>query len=72
MMHHESENIIGRLIDSLPEKQRSVMHPRDIEGKTYREIAETLRLTEADVKVNLHRARKLIKEQFNRLDKYGL
>ncbi|MCM1311811.1 MAG: RNA polymerase sigma factor [Bacteroides sp.] len=72
MMHSESESIVGQLINRLPEKQRTVVHLRDIEGKTYKEIAGTLGLTEADVKVSLHRARTWIKEQFNRLDKYGL
>lgn len=72
MAHRENESIVGRLIDRLPEKQRSVVQLRDIEGKTYKEIADVLGLTEADVKVSLHRARKQIKEQFNRLDKYGL
>lgn len=72
MVRDERESIVRRLVDSLPEKQRTVMHLRDIEGKTYKEIAGILGLTESDVKVNLFRARKQIREQFNRLDKYGL
>ena len=49
-------------MDSLPEVQRTIMLLRDIEGKTYREIAETLDISETQVKVYLYRARTKIKE----------
>ena len=64
--------LIRRLIDSLPEKQRSCMQLRDIEGKTYIEIADILQLTEAQVKVYLHRARTKVREQAEKIEKYGL
>ena len=49
-------------MDSLPEVQRTIMLLRDIEGKTYQEIAQTLDISESQVKVYLHRARTKIKE----------
>jgi RNA polymerase sigma-70 factor (ECF subfamily) len=54
---------IKQLMHSLPEKQRLVMHLRDVEELTYDEIAETLQITLDQVKVYLHRARKTIREK---------
>jgi len=64
--------LIRRLIDSLPEKQRSVMQLRDIEGKSYKEIAAILALSEEQVKVNIFRARQAIKKKFIQAEEYGL
>lgn len=54
---------VRKLINSLPEKQRTIVQLRDIEGKTYQEIAETMQISLSDVKVNLFRARGKLKEQ---------
>jgi len=51
------------LMQELPEKQRLTMHLRDIEGLSYQEISEQLELPMNQVKVNLHRARKTIREK---------
>lgn len=53
---------IHALLAQLPEKLRSCMQLRDFEGKNYREIADILGITEDQVKVNIFRARKYIKE----------
>lgn len=50
-------------MNRLPEKQRTCMQLRDVEGKAYKEIAEILGLTEEQVKVNIFRARQTIKEK---------
>lgn len=52
---------IKNMIDQLPEKQKLVMHLRDIEGHTYQEIADALSLPLGQVKVNLFRARQTIR-----------
>ena len=64
--------LVRRLIDQLPEKQRSVMQLRDMEGKSYKEIAAILGITEEQVKVNIFRARQTIKQQFTKTEEYGL
>lgn len=64
--------IVKRLVDELPEKQRSCMQLRDFEGKTYKEIADVLGITEEQVKVNIFRARQNIKQRYQEFDKYGL
>ena len=71
-VEREKIRIVRELIDSLPEKQRSCMQLRDIEGKTYKEIAAILGVTEEQVKVNIFRARQTIKQQFQQYEKYGL
>ncbi|MCC6460933.1 MAG: RNA polymerase sigma factor [Saprospiraceae bacterium] len=52
---------LRRFMDQLPEKQRLVMHLRDIEELHYEEIAEVLGISLDQVKVNLHRARKALR-----------
>ena len=68
----ECFGLLHRLIAELPEKQRTILQLRDVEGKSYKEIAEILQLTEEVVKVNLFRARQRIKLKYNEIDTYGL
>lgn len=72
MARDEGRQLIRQTIDSLPEKQRTAMLLRETEGKTYKEIAQIMRLTESDVKVNIFRARKSIKEQLTKIREHGL
>lgn len=71
-VQREKIDIVRTLIDNLPEKQRSCMQLRDIEGKTYKEIAAILDISEDQVKINIFRARQTIKQQFQQYDNYGL
>lgn len=64
--------LVKRLVDGLPEKQRSCMQLRDFEGKPYKEIAEVLGISEEQVKVNIFRARQTIKQRYMKVDNYGL
>ena len=64
--------LVRRLVDGLPEKQRSVMQLRDFEGKSYKEIAAIMNISEEQVKVNIFRARQTIKQKYIQVDKYGL
>lgn len=68
----ESMQKIGKLIEALPEKQRQVIHLRDIEGYSYNEICEILDLDMSQVKVNLFRARNSVREKFLKINAYGL
>jgi RNA polymerase sigma-70 factor (ECF subfamily) len=63
---------VRRLIDVLPEKQRTCMQLRDIEGKAYKEIANVMNITEQQVKVNIFRARQTIKQKYLEQEQYGL
>lgn len=64
--------LVRDIINSLPEKQRSCMQLRDIEGRSYKEIAAVLDISEEQVKVSIFRARQAVKERFKKLDEYGL
>lgn len=72
MIHREKMNLINKLVDELPEKQRLIMQLRDIEGESYKKIAALLNLTEEQVKVNLFRARQKVKQRYIEIDEYGL
>ena len=72
MIQKDKLDIVKRMIDELPEKQRSCIQLRDIEGKAYKDIALILGITEEQVKINIFRARQTIKQRFQQFDKYGL
>ncbi len=59
---------VRRLMQDLPEKQRLVMHLRDVEELTYDEISQVLDISLDQVKVNLHRARKAVREKLIEMD----
>ena len=63
---------VRRLMDMLPEKQRTCMQLRDVEGKSYKEIATVMDISEQQVKVNIFRARQTIKQEYLKQEKYGL
>lgn len=72
LVKDERMKIIHELIDKLPEKQRIIIRLRDIEEKSYKEIAEALNVTEEQVKVNLYRARQKIRAGYTEIEEYGL
>lgn len=72
MIQKDKLDIVKRMIDELPEKQRSCIQLRDIEGKAYKDIALILGITEEQVKINIYRARQTIKQRFQQFEKYGL
>ncbi|MFT5712474.1 MAG: RNA polymerase sigma-70 factor (ECF subfamily) [Alphaproteobacteria bacterium] len=61
----ESESLRAQVhmgIDALPESYRIVLQLRDIEGYDTKEVAEILEISDANVKVRLHRARSALKK----------
>lgn len=69
---NEQLRLIHQVINALPEKQRAIVQLRDIEGKSYKEIAEVIGVSEEQVKVNLFRARQRIKAKISEINNYGL
>lgn len=63
------EHIIG-FINKLPEKQKMVIHLKDVEEYDVSEISEVLEMEENTVRVNLMRARQKVKEQISQLMSY--
>jgi RNA polymerase sigma factor (sigma-70 family) len=68
----ESMQRITQLIAGLPEKQRQIIHLRDVEGYSYNEICDILELDMNQVKVNLFRARNAVREKLTKINDYGL
>ena len=63
---------IHQWIAQLPQKQQMVIQLREIEGYSYQEIAEVLDMSMEQVKVNLFRARKKLREQLEKAEAYGV
>lgn len=68
----ESLSRIAQIIAGLPEKQRQVIHLRDVEGYSYNEICEIMELDMNQIKVNLFRARNAVREKMTKINAYGL
>ena len=64
--------LVHRLINSLPDKQKIAIQLREIEGKNYKDIADIMGITEEDVKVSIFRGRQKIKQKFLEFENYGL
>jgi RNA polymerase sigma factor (sigma-70 family) len=62
----ESEDILYHIINQLPEIYKEVIELREIEGLTYEEIADKTKQNINTLRVNLSRARKMIREEFNK------
>lgn len=63
---------VHRLFNALPERLRTALQLRDIEGLSYQEAAAAMDITEESFKVTLHRARKAIRTQYESIENYGL
>ena len=57
------KELINKSLDRLPNIQKSIILLRDLEGYSYKEIGEMLKLNEPQVKVYLFRGRKTMKNQ---------
>ncbi|HBQ55650.1 MAG TPA: RNA polymerase subunit sigma-70 [Porphyromonadaceae bacterium] len=62
LVETERNTLIYRCINQLSESQKAVFQLREIEGMSYKEIAQVLDISEDLVKVNLFRARNKLKE----------
>lgn len=68
----EQMSLVEKLLEGLPELQRSILQLREMEGKNYKEIAEVLGISEDKVKVYLFRARQRLRQAYQKIDGYGL
>jgi RNA polymerase sigma-70 factor (ECF subfamily) len=65
MIEDERRRAVARAITSLPEKYRSALVLRDVEGMSYDQIASVLSLSEGTVKSRINRARNLLREKLS-------
>jgi RNA polymerase sigma-70 factor (ECF subfamily) len=61
----EQLNLLEKWVKTQPERQQTIFRLREVEGLTYKEIAVILNISEEQVKVNLFRLRRKLKEYFD-------
>jgi RNA polymerase sigma-70 factor (ECF subfamily) len=66
MEQQETDNIIHSIVEKLPLHFRTVVTLRDIKGFSYEEIAVKTGLNINTLRVNLSRARNIIREEYNK------
>ena len=64
----DSVAIIQEIINSLPETQRRVILMRDVEGYELDDIAQIMGAETTTVRVNLSRARKIVRDKFIKIN----
>ncbi|MCC6441991.1 MAG: RNA polymerase sigma factor [Armatimonadetes bacterium] len=62
---------IHRVLETLPPDYRAVLALRHFQDLSYEEIAEVVGASVAAIKIRLHRARKMFKDQYERLQAGG-
>lgn len=67
--HDELQRRVARVLAELPEKYRSVIVLRDLEGYDGKEVADMSDATHATVRWRLHKARQMFREAWERI--YG-
>ena len=72
MEQQESLKRVREIMSGLPEAQRTALQLREIEGHSYRETADIMNVSEANVKVLIFRARQAVKKQIDKIENYGL
>lgn len=70
--YEEKLKCMHQLFNTLPERMRTALQLRDIEGLSYQEAADAMSISQDLFKVTLHRARKALKDQYEKIENYGL
>lgn len=68
----DAAEIAARLMEALPEKLRTVMHLRDVEGCDIETISQAIGMDPPTIRVMLSRARKTVREQMIKIMNYGI
>ncbi len=69
---NEGVELVTRIMQTLPEKQKMIMQLRDIEQFEFAEISQMLEINETAIRVALSRARKVVREQLIKQYNYGV
>ena len=68
----DERQLVHRAMTRLPEKQRTALHLKDIEGYSTKEVAEILETDEVNVRTILSRSRKALREIIEKEFGYGI
>ena len=69
---NEGVELVTKIMETLPEKQKIIMQLRDIEQFEFAEISQMLEINETAIRVALSRARKVVREQLIKQYNYGI
>ena len=69
---NEGVELVTKIMEALPEKQKMIMQLRDIEQFEFAEISQMLEINETAIRVALSRARKVVREQLIKQYNYGI
>jgi len=69
---NERVELVTKIMETLPEKQKMIMQLRDIEQFEFAEISQMLEINETTIRVALSRARKVVREQLIKQYNYGI
>ena len=64
--------LLKRIIARLPDREREVIHLRDVEGMAFEDIAEVVECSEAAARMAHSRARQKVKDEFSKIMNYGV
>jgi RNA polymerase sigma factor (sigma-70 family) len=67
IMNNELKNILEEALVQIPESYRMVFTLRELNGMSTRETAETLNISEANVKVRLKRAKDMLRNEIKKM-----
>jgi RNA polymerase sigma-70 factor, ECF subfamily len=62
----ESGNILLHIIDQLPDTYKAIIQMKEVEDQSYEEIAEKTNQNINTLRVTLSRARKIVREEYNK------
>lgn len=68
LLFQESTERVRRAVSALPEKHKTVIVLKEYAGLDYKQISRILRISESNVKVRVHRARKELEALLERED----
>ena len=70
-VRHERERLLWQALGALPARQHLALFLREVDGRTYQEIAEILETSESAIETLLFRARRGVADAFDRLQASG-
>ncbi|RLD25701.1 MAG: RNA polymerase subunit sigma-70 [Bacteroidetes bacterium] len=69
---NDGVQLVFKIMETLPEKQRIILQLRDVEQFDFEEIAEMLDSSETTIRVTLSRARKAVRDKLIKQYNYGV
>lgn len=69
---NDGVKMVFKIMESLPEQQKLVLHLRDVEQFEFSEIAKMLNINETAIRVTLSRARKTVRDTMIKKYNYGI